>query len=203
MIFTLIVISGVAGLIAILTKVSVILNALGLSDQKQALGLPKGSVRALIALTLIITFSIMAFYFYGELGGTHSEEQSSFAQQTLTTVSTLVEAVAAFYFGAKSVEVAKEAVATPKLEITPSEEIEMDIKKKEKKIMVETTPRDEKISWKVSGDKPEALVQIKPDEFKYKASEDLKDGAIVILAFTLAKYTGARAETLSVTIKNK
>lgn len=45
-ILTLIVIAGVAGIIASLAILALVLSALGLSDPKQALGLPKGSVRA-------------------------------------------------------------------------------------------------------------------------------------------------------------
>lgn len=203
---TLIVVSGVAGLIAVLAIVSVVLSALGLSDPKEALGLPKGSVRALIALSLILIFSIVSLYLYGRLDGQPSEEQTRFAQQIVTTVSTLVVAVAAFYFGARSVETAREAVgARPELSISPSGEIEMDITKEEgktKPIKVETTPRDEKIIWKIAGDKLETLVQTKPNEFKYTASENLADETTVILSFTLAKHSDI-SDTLTITIRNK
>jgi hypothetical protein len=201
---TLIVIAGVVGLLASLAIVTVVTNFLDLSNPKEALGLPKGSVRALIALSLIVIFSIMSLYLYGQLAGTPSEEQTRFAQQILTTVSTLVVAVAAFYFGTKSVEVAKEAVAKPKLKISPSEQVELDIKKDkgEQTIEVETTPEDEKIIWEIAGDKPETLVQMKPNEFKYTASKNLTDGTIVTLTFTSAKYSDV-SKKLTVKIKNK
>jgi len=202
---TLIVIAGVVGLLASLAVVTVITNFLDLSNPKEALGLPKGSVRALIALSLIVIFSIMSLYLYGQLAGTPSEEQTRFAQQILTTVSTLVVAVAAFYFGTKSVEVAKEAVAKPKLKISPSGQVELDIKKdedREQLIEVETMPEDEKITWEIAGDKSGTLVQIEPNKFKYTASKNLLDGTIVTLTFASAKY-GDVSKKLKVRIKNK
>lgn len=202
-VLTLIVVAGVVGLIASLAIVTVVTNFLDLSDPKEALGLPKGSVRALIALSLIVIFSIMSFYLYGALSGEATEEQARFAQQILTTISTLVVAVAAFYFGTKSVEAAKEAVAKPKLKISPSEEVELDIKKdRVQPIKVETTPEDEKITWEIAGDKPGTLVAVKPNEFKYTASENLTDGTIVTLTFTSAKYNDV-SKKLTVKIKNK
>jgi hypothetical protein len=201
-ILTLIVIAGVAGLLASLSMVTVILAALGLSDQKEALGLPKGSVRALIALSLIIIFAIMSLYLYGRLDGTPTQEQTRFAQQILTTVSTLVVAVAAFYFGTRSVEAARETVEEPKIRISPSGEQSLDITKdKALQIKVETTPQDEKTLWSVAGDKQETLIQVKPNEFKYTPSEDLSDGKEVTLTFALARH-GDVSKTLRVKVKN-
>jgi hypothetical protein len=44
-----------------------IFNEFKLSDKNQALSLPEGSVRAVIALSLIIIFSIMALFLYTRL----------------------------------------------------------------------------------------------------------------------------------------
>lgn len=217
---TLILITGVAGLVACLSVVSVILSSLNLSNPKQALGLPKGSVRAMIALILIIIFAILSLHLYGNLGYRRSEQdrsfippteqQERFAQQILTTISTLVVAVSAFYFGSRSVETAREAVAEavakPELKINPSEEMDMDITKEEYKeglsIEVETTPVDEKITWEIEEDEPETLIQLKPNEFKYKPSENLTDGTVVTLTFTLAKYSDV-SEKLTINIINE
>jgi hypothetical protein len=57
-------ISSVCLLLAALSVVSVAFNAFGLSDPKQALGLPEGSVRAVIAISLVVLFTIMAVYLF-------------------------------------------------------------------------------------------------------------------------------------------
>ena len=124
----LIVIFGVIDLVAFLTVCSIAFHHIGLSCKGAALGLPRGSIRALIALSLIVIFAIMAIYMarnletypLTDINGTiinhvngtaiimgPSEVLQDFSMQTLTTVSTLVVAVAGFYFGTRSVEVAK------------------------------------------------------------------------------------------------
>jgi hypothetical protein len=125
----------------------VVYARLGLANKQTALGLPEGSVRAVIALLLILLFFIAAIFLYADtsrtderrlvgvtadrLSGipveqiidqrpsnvgdglfdvTYSSPRSAgsldIAKQLLTTVSTLVVAVAAFYFGANSVQTA-------------------------------------------------------------------------------------------------
>jgi hypothetical protein len=148
----LLAISGVIGLLATLTVVSVAFSAIGLSKPEYALGLPEGSVRAVIALGLVVIFVIVSIFLFGEIEGDFfrsSVPQSllsslsgdkvsincyvdsdnkevcdvvtrvakgaaseDFAKQVLTTVSTLVVAVAGFYFGARSVAAAREIKET-------------------------------------------------------------------------------------------
>ncbi|MBL0346634.1 hypothetical protein [Candidatus Villigracilis affinis] len=55
------------GLLISLAFLAVSFSALELSDRNQALGLPEGSVRALIALLLIILFVVISIYLYGRL----------------------------------------------------------------------------------------------------------------------------------------
>ncbi len=144
------------GLIITLAFLAIAFSALGLSDHTQALGLPEGSVRALIALLLIIFFIITSIFLYRQLRDpivesittsytgiseaelaeipveeiisirtkTEGEERTfdvdrrippieageasqRFAEQILTAVSTLVVSIAAFYFGTRSVAVAR------------------------------------------------------------------------------------------------
>lgn len=165
------------GLLTALAFLAAAFAALGLSDRSQALSLPEGSVRALIALLLITLFAIMAVFLYrqlripleettvtqytgiseeqlaqipsdqiiaihvrteGEAGAEEKvfdidrrlpaveagEESQRFAQQILTAVSTLVIAVAGFYFGTRSVAVARGAavLSLPVVRsITPSD----------------------------------------------------------------------------------
>jgi len=142
---TLMLVIGVSALLAVLGGLVAIFAVLGLTQPSHSLGLPEGSVRAVIALALILIFSIQAVYLYGDLGGEHTyrstgltqaeyaqlppertvavtasgegdarrydvtlrpekpEAAVDLAQQILTTVSTLVVAVAGFYFGTRSV----------------------------------------------------------------------------------------------------
>ena len=47
--------------------VSVAVGHFGLSDKSQALALPEGSIRAVIALSLVIIFAILTVFLYGTL----------------------------------------------------------------------------------------------------------------------------------------
>jgi hypothetical protein len=132
---------GVIALVMALTFMAVIFKSLGLSNRDNSLGLPDGSVRAVIALSLILIFMISSVFLYYqvETGTVYSsknitqeqidalpqqdivsivqrgdgrydvtlvaENQASIdiAKQIITTVSTLVVAVAGFYFGTKAV----------------------------------------------------------------------------------------------------
>lgn len=145
---------GVIVLIVALTFMAVIFKTLDLTDPTQTLGLPDGSVRAVIALSLIIIFMISSVFLYWQIQShemdreyyqfitkeqladipkeeivsitqinetcfnatrqvnTGSKTANDIAKQVITTVSTLVVAVAGFYFGTRAVSVAKGAVAT-------------------------------------------------------------------------------------------
>lgn len=139
---------GVIALILTLTFAALVYQSRDLSDPKQALGLPEGSIRAIIALSLILIFMISSVLlyervnFFGEplkyessgiteaqLNDIPKEEIKAIsryeignrtfynvtrvvernktgediAKQIITTVSTLVVAVAGFYFGSKTV----------------------------------------------------------------------------------------------------
>ena len=146
-----IVVLLVAGLVAVTLLLylgTVILRTAGLSSRKEALGMPEGSIRALIAMSLILMFAIIGVtVLYSGMGGepiqsngisqaelerlenvqiiaisvvdpaaspgaerfnvTARPELSpaghDFGLQLLTTVSTLVVAVAGFYFGSRAV----------------------------------------------------------------------------------------------------
>jgi hypothetical protein len=141
----------VAGLVAVMLLLylgTIIMRTAGLTSEKEALGMPEGSIRALIAVSLILMFAIIGVTVLNagvggqetqslnitaeELGrlenvqiiaisavdpaaspGTErfnvtaiaelSEAGHDFGLQLLTTVSTLVVAVAGFYFGSRAV----------------------------------------------------------------------------------------------------
>ncbi len=63
----LLAIIGVIALLVALTLMAVIFGILGLSDRNEALGLPAGTVRAVMALSLIVIFVIAAIFLYSSL----------------------------------------------------------------------------------------------------------------------------------------
>lgn len=147
----LLIVATIALLLSV-TMILVVFARLNLSNWREALGLPQGSIRAIIALLLIVLFFITAVFLYADIGrpgstrrlegvtqervaqiatedivemtstGTGENERFTLtlstrkdpssidlAKQLITTVSTLVVAVAAFYFGANSVSSAVSA----------------------------------------------------------------------------------------------
>jgi hypothetical protein len=87
--------------------------ALGLADRKQALGMPEGSVRAMIALFLLITFVIVSLYVFGRVSIKYpdtqiTDEAPKLAGQMITLLGTLVGTISGFYFGTSALAAAKE-----------------------------------------------------------------------------------------------
>jgi hypothetical protein len=151
----IVLISAAASLIIVVAVLAVVFSGLELSNKNTAMGLPEGSVRAIIALLLIVLFFISAVFLYltvregpssgpvRTLQGVTAQELAALpaadldsvkerttttgtvydvtlvgrladtskaddiAGQLITTVATLVTAVAAFYFGANSVQTAR------------------------------------------------------------------------------------------------
>jgi hypothetical protein len=60
----LLAIGGVVVLILLLTAVAMIFSILQLTNNTQAMGLPEGSIRAVIALSLIVLFAILSVFLY-------------------------------------------------------------------------------------------------------------------------------------------
>ncbi len=61
-------IGGVTLLLVVLGILGLLFKWRGMADTGQAMGLPEGSVRALIALMLMLTFAILAIYLYDNSG---------------------------------------------------------------------------------------------------------------------------------------
>jgi hypothetical protein len=60
----LLAIGGVVVLILLLTAVAMVYSILDLTNNTQAMGLPEGSIRAVIALSLIVLFAILSVFLY-------------------------------------------------------------------------------------------------------------------------------------------
>lgn len=120
------IVFGVGVLLVLLMIMTISFASLNLTDSKQALGLPEGSIRAMIALILLLVFIIMGIYLFntagfewtitdeGERFAQITDEGERLAQQLITTIGTLVVAVAGFYFGASAVSAAH-GVTVPSL----------------------------------------------------------------------------------------
>jgi hypothetical protein len=79
----LLAIGGVVLLLATLALVTVSLGILELTDKTQALALPEGSIRAVIALSLVVLFAIFAVFLYQGLakGSSFERIESAFTRQ--------------------------------------------------------------------------------------------------------------------------
>ncbi|MBA2381505.1 MAG: hypothetical protein H0V73_05270 [Chloroflexi bacterium] len=157
----IVLIAGFVTVTLVLYLGTLILRSLDLGSPTEALGMPQGSIRALIAMSLILIFAIVGFVVLksgsGDPGVSHgitqaqidalradgtkitsqtlidvpagqptaapgtehydvatlqplTDDAHDFALQLLSTVSTLVVAVAGFYFGAQSVSQASKTV---------------------------------------------------------------------------------------------
>ena len=213
-----------------------ILAQLGLADPGSAFGMPEGTIRAAIALSLIIIFAMMSIHLYGQLripsttdeitisetklndiapekifsmveipqaapSSAAAEKQykvrllvpsqgksDDFALQVLTTISTLVVAVAGFYFGTKAVQAAKERPGgeistvtivrpTSPYPATPGEVIN---------IAIETTPAGMAVDISLNGDTADpALTRVSLNAFTYTVPADSPvKPAVILIALT-------------------
>jgi hypothetical protein len=100
---------GVVTLVVALGALVGILSQFGLSTKGSALGLPEGSVQAVIALVLVLIFAITAVFL---LSIDITAENERLATQILTTAGTLAVAVAGFYFGTRAVEAGSAAAGS-------------------------------------------------------------------------------------------
>jgi len=75
---TLLVIGGAVALVIVIALVAAIYSLLGLTDPTQAMALPEGSIRAVIALLLLVIFAMLAVFFYNGLqaGGAKTTVQN-------------------------------------------------------------------------------------------------------------------------------
>ena len=62
-----IVLGGLALTVVIMALLAIVYSVMGAEDPKQALGLPEGSVRALLAFSLVLIFVCLAAFLFGEV----------------------------------------------------------------------------------------------------------------------------------------
>ena len=96
----LLLIAGILILVDAVAVLVVIFMRHGLANRDYALALPDGSIRAIIALALIVLFAVLAVYLY--VGSADQTAKADLAKQLVTTLSTLIVALASFYFGSST-----------------------------------------------------------------------------------------------------
>jgi len=216
----LIVILGVVALLATLAITAATFGLFEIADKGQALGLPAGSVQAVIALSLILIFAVVALYAssssaskevtstgltaaevkgipaeqvvskqvengsqgnaptYEVVRAVEDEDLRDINTQLLTTVSTLVIAVAGFYFGSKSVQEGSKAAieaAGPNrsLTVTPASPCIMD-SDEPLDINVQSVPPGAQLNWALHDDPGGSLYRRQGGGFVYKPGPKMK-----------------------------
>ena len=112
---------ALAFLLVVISAIVAAFSALRLASSRHALALPDGSIRAIIALILVLVFVVMAIYLVDTVFMEEANDEArNVATQLLATVGTLVAAVSAFYFGTAAVTTGATA-ATSAFEASASE----------------------------------------------------------------------------------
>lgn len=89
----LLVITGVLVLLVGLALISVAFALLKLSDQSEALALPQGSIRAVLALALVLIFAILTVFLYSDLAAQPPGKLSSISGLTSVQAKSLSSTV--------------------------------------------------------------------------------------------------------------
>lgn len=240
----------VAGFVAVTLLLylgSVAFKWLGLEDRKEALGLPEGSIRALIAMTLILMFAIIGVAVFQSGQTTERftstgvpedqldqfessdvlsvvrqpgagadddtfdvtvrprmpEASHDFGLQLLTTVSTLVVAVAGFYFGSRAVTAAAAAVGPDDSagsirvvepdDLTPLDKTGNDWTPAD--IVLNVSPPFVDVEPAVTGDQGGKVERTGLGRFRYTPKAP---GDVVLVTFKMAKpYSGTQVVTFT------
>ena len=78
---------GVVSLLGVLAAMAIAFKTMHLANQTQALGLPEGSVRAVIALSLILIFAVVTVYLFSDLSNCKSVVEVDKSGKPVKTVS--------------------------------------------------------------------------------------------------------------------
>lgn len=194
----IVLIATVLAVLGGLSFLVIVLSDLGLTTSHAPLGMPEGSIRAVIAISLLFLFMIVSIFLYANLAGSSDkaarDASPDVAKQLITIVATLAVSVAGFYFGTSSVAAAAKAVAQaapgPSIRlVSPSspQTLEKSEGKKLEGIRVESQPGGLAVDWHVEGDDG-PLVQTVPNLFTYSRGKSPSD--LVTLYFFLASYPG-------------
>lgn len=197
----IVLIATVLAIVGGLAFLVIVLNYLGLTTRRAALGMPEGSIRAVIAISLLFLFMILSVFLYANLTGPGASDGAKaagvdVAKQLVTTVATLAVSVAGFYFGTSSVAAAARAVGgvRPLLSLLSPQSPQKLAKTagtELRDIRVVANPPGQALTWTVAGDDVSSLLQVQPGVFVYRRGVAPADK--VILTFGMANYPDAKA----------
>ncbi len=194
----IVLIATVLAVLGGLSFLVIVFSDLGLATSDAPLGMPEGSVRAVIAISLLFLFMIISIFLYANLAGSDNsaarDASPDVAKQLVTIVATLAVSVAGFYFGTSSVAAAAKAVAQatagPSIQVaSPSSPQTLDKAEgtKLEGIRVESQPTGLAIDWRVEGDDG-PVVQTASNVFTYTRGKSASN--LVTLYFFLDSYPG-------------
>jgi hypothetical protein len=207
-------IASVLALLGGLSFIVIVLSHLGLTSSSYALGMPEGSIRAVLAISLLFLFMILSVFLYANLSATGASSEAhatalDIAKQLVTTVATLAVSVAGFYFGTASVMAATRAVApgaqptlslispeSPQaLSLTPGTEL--------KGIRLASDPQGKALTWKITGDDDGQLFRTKPNVFTYRRGSKASSNVALDFALQSDPDVTARLEVVPPTDGDK
>lgn len=191
----IVLIATVLAVIGGLTFMVIVLAHLRLTTREGALGMPDGSIRAVIAISLLFLFMILAVFLYESMSrstdATSQAASGDVAKQLVTTVATLAVSVAGFYFGTSSVAAATRAVGRGHASLTivnpvPAPPIKKAQGTELSDIQVSAAPAEQSINWRIIGDLDGELIQTRPGVFTYRRGS--APGDMVTLEFSLVGH---------------
>ena len=83
---TMLLLAGLVALMAALSIMTAVLGALGMSDRTHSLGMPAGSVRAVVALSLILIFAITSIFLFRQLSNPPTVQIKGLTQAQLADI---------------------------------------------------------------------------------------------------------------------
>lgn len=231
LILPMLLIGGTVAMLLTIAIVAVVFSRFKLTDPSYALALPEGSVRAVIALLLILIFAVMAVFLYAtllkgsqrtsqritqaqvdvlpreqivsiraagenengeslfnvELSVPASPAAQDFATQLLTAVGTLVAAISAFYFGARTAA-AGAATEAPALRLlSPKSPAKLPGPGEKLEISLEVKPKGAAVQGEALQGGPDPR-KVKPDDstkWEWTAPEPPEP---TVILFSLVEY---------------
>ena len=93
----LLTITGVLALLVALALIAAAFSLLDLSNNTEALGLPAGSIRAVLALALVLIFAILTIFFYSDMAAPPKKDLSAISGLTAAQAKALGSTVKVVY----------------------------------------------------------------------------------------------------------
>ena len=101
------ILAGIILLLTLLLLMAGLFAKLNLSEHQHAFGLPPGTIRAVLAISLIVVFVAFSIYLLGQDYDTGDKQNPvnqaklEFAKQIFTAIATALAVVLGFYFGSR------------------------------------------------------------------------------------------------------